>query len=173
MQGSTADERQFRSTAGTFTIPVTETADDAAGDDMAAHGENVALNATLVEASSVFGRGWEAENALDGDTTTEWASSGDGDGDFIVIDLGASQDIIGVEFWTRSMLDGTATTEMYTVTVDGGDSFGPCPAGKPANPNFAAAEFSGRQIRFDIESSTGGNVGAIEVRVFAPAAAGG
>lgn len=170
VQGSTADGRQFRSEIGTFTIPVTDSGDAMGdGDEMAVHGANLALDATLVEASSIFGPGWEGENALDDDTTTEWASAGDGDGGFITIDLGSEQDVVGVEFLTRSMLDGTATTEMYTITVDGGDSFGPFPAGNPANPNFTAIEFSGRQVRFDIETSTGGNVGAIEVRVFAPA----
>ena len=76
--------------------------------------------------------------------------------------------MVGVEFLTRRMLDGTATTEMYTITVDGGEMFGPFPAGSPADPGFAAVEFSGQQIRFDVETSTGGNVGAVEVGVFAP-----
>lgn len=171
VQGSTADGRQFRSETGTFTIPVTSNG-DAMGDDMAIHGANLALEATLVEASSVFGGGWEAENALDGDTTTEWATSGDGDRGFITIDLGSPQTVAGVEFLTRSMLNGTAITETYTVTVDGGDPLGPFPAGNPANPRFTSVEFTGQQIRFDVETSTGGNVGAIEIRVLAPAAAG-
>jgi hypothetical protein len=171
VQGSTADGRQFRSEPGTFTIPVTAAVagDDAAADEMIVHGANLALDATLVEASSIFGSGWEAENALDDDTTTEWATRGDGDGGFITIDLGAAQSVVGVEFLTRTMLDGTATTDMYTVTVDGGEVFGSFPAGNPANPNFSAVEFTGQEIRFDIDSSTGGNVGAIEVKVFAPA----
>lgn len=172
VQGSTADGKQYRSEIGTFTIPVTEPAAGAAdagtGDEMVVHGDNLALDATVVEASSIFGPGWEAENALDDDTTTEWASRGDGDGGFITIDLGSVSDVAGVEFLTRSMLDGSATTEMYTITVDDGETFGPFPAGNPANPNFTAVEFSGQQVRFDVDSSTGGNVGAIEVRVFAP-----
>jgi hypothetical protein len=170
VQGSTADGRQFRSETGMFTIPVTDT-DGAVGDgeEMAVHGANLALTATQVEASSIFGPGWEAENAIDDDTNTEWSSGGDGDNGFITIDLGSKQDIVGVEFLTRSMLDGSATTEMYTITVDGDEVFGPFAAGNPANPNFSAVEFSGQQIRFDVETSTGGNVGAIEVRVFAPA----
>jgi hypothetical protein len=35
-------------------------------------------------------------------------------------------------------------------------------------PNFAAVDASGRIVRFDVDSSTGGNVGAVEVRVLAP-----
>jgi hypothetical protein len=171
VQGSTADGTQYRSETGTFTIPVTDAGDegDAMDDEMAVHGANVALEATIVDASSEFGPGWEPENAIDDDTQTEWATADDGDEGFITIDLGSPQDVVGVEFLTRRMLDGTATTEMYTITVDGGDTFGPFPAGSPAEPNFTAVEFSGQQVRFDIASSTGGNVGAIEVRVFAPA----
>jgi len=169
VQGSTADGRQFQSETGTFTIPVTEVDDAMADDEMIVHGDNLALDATVVDASSIFGIGWEGENALDGDSNTEWASSGDGDEGFLTIDLGSTQDVVGIEFITRRMLDGTATTEMYTITVDGAETFGPFAAGSPANPNFQALEFTGQQIRFDVDSSTGGNVGAIEVRVFAPA----
>ena len=73
-----------------------------------------------------------------------------------------------MEFLTRSMLDGSAITETFTIIVDGGETFGPFPTGNPADPNFAAVDFTGQQIRFEVDSSTGGNVGAIEVRVFAP-----
>ena len=175
VQGSTADGNQYRSQTGTFIIPETETETEgasaaAAGDtpEMVVHGENLALGATVADTSSIFGAGWEAENALDDDLTTEWATAGDGDGGFIVIDLGSQQEVVGVEFITRSMLDGSATTEQFTFTVDGGDASGPFPAGSPANPNFTEAAFTGRLIRFDVETSTGGNVGAVEVRVFAP-----
>ena len=168
VQGSTSDGRQFRSELGTFTIPVTDTGGGTAEGAAPVDGVNLALDATIVDSSSVFGPGWEAEHAIDDDTTTEWATSGDGDGGFITIDLGATEDVIGVEFLTRSMLDGTATTETFTVTVDGADPLGPFPAGNPASPNSSAVEFSGRELRFDIETSTGGNVGAIEIRVYGP-----
>ena len=170
VQGTTADGKQYRSEIGTFTIPVTDSADgeDATGDEMAVHGANLALEATVAEASSSFGPGWEPENAIDGDTETEWATAGDGDEGFITIDLGSPQEVVGVEFLTRRMLDGTATTEMYTITVDDGETFGPFPAGTPADPGFTALEFSGQQIRFDVETSSGGNVGAVDLGVFAP-----
>jgi hypothetical protein len=166
VQGSTADGNQYRSEIGTFTIPAVESGGEA--NEMAVYGANLALDATIADFSSIFGPGWEAENAIDDDTNTEWATAGDGDSGFIVLDLGSSQDVVGVEFLTRSMLDGTATTEMYTVTV-GDQTFGPFPAGNPANPRFTEVEFTGQEVRFDVETSTGGNVGAIEVRVFAPA----
>lgn len=168
VQGSTADGNQYRSETGTFTIPETEGAAPD-GDATEDHGDNRALGASIVDVSSVFGAGWEAENAVDGDTNTEWASRGDGDEGFITIDLGAPFDLTGVEFLTRSMLDGTATTEMYTVSVDGGDQLGPFPAGNVVDPNFSPIELTGREIRIDVDSSTGGNVGAVEIRVFGEA----
>lgn len=166
VQGSTADGGQYRSDVGTFTVPVDESAASA---EIAAHGANLALDADVIDVSSVFGPGWEAENAIDDDTNSEWASQGDGDRGFITIDLGAPHEIAGVEFLTRSMLDGTATTEMYTVTVDDGDPIGPFPAGNPAEPGFSALELNGQKFRFEVDTSSGGNVGAVEVRVFAPA----
>ena len=78
-------------------------------------------------------------------------------------------DVVGVEFLTRSMLDGTATTERYTVSVDSGDPLGPFAAGNPASTNYTAVDLNGQQIRFDVDASSGGNVGAIEVRVFGSA----
>ena len=169
VQGTTSDGRQFRSETGTFTIPVTDAGDAMDSMDEAAHGPNLALDADVVDSSSSFGAGWEPENAIDGDTNTEWATSGDGDNGFVTLDLGSPQKVAGVEFITRRMLDGTAITDTYTITVDGGDTFGPFPAGTPAEPNFTEVDFTGQEVRFDIETSTGGNVGAVEVRVFAPA----
>lgn len=166
VQGTTSDGRQFRSETSTFVIPVLE--GESAGGDGIERGQNLAVGATVVEASSIFGVGWEAENAIDDDTTTEWATSGDGDDGSITIDLGSPEAVAGVEFVTRRMLNGTAITDTYTITVDDGDPIGPFPAGTPAAPNYTAVDFVGQQIRFDVATSTGGNVGAIEVRVFAP-----
>lgn len=167
VQGTTADGSQYRSETGTFTIPDLAASDGTDDETMVDHGENLATAATVVDVSSIFGTGWEAQNAIDGDLNSEWASASDGDDGSITIDLGSVQDIAGVEFLTRSMLDGTATTEMFTITIDSGETFGPFPAGNPVTSNFAEAEFSSQVIRFDVETSTGGNVGAIEVRVFA------
>lgn len=169
VQGSTADGRQFRSETGTFTIPEIETTPGDDTEDAASpRGDNLALLATVSDASSSFGPGWEPENAIDGDLGTEWATSGDGDDAHLTLDLGTTAEVVGVEFITRSMADGTAIAETFTVTVDGGQQFGPFPAGNPAEPRFAEAAFTGRELHFEIDSSTGGNVGAVEVRVFGP-----
>lgn len=165
VQGSTADGTLYRSETATFTIPAsrvsgqsTETVDTRI---------NLAAAATVVEVSSEFNSNFAAFNAIDDAGTTEWSSAGDGDDAFITIDLGSANEIAGVEFITRSMLDGTAITETFTVTVDDGATFGPFPAGTPVEPNFAVLVATGRVIRFDVETSTGGNVGAVEIRVLA------
>lgn len=68
---------------------------------------------------------------------------------------------------TRSMADGTSITDEYTVMIDG-ERFGPFQAGDLANPRFAEVEATGQTVRFEVVSTTGGNTGAVEVRVFGP-----
>lgn len=165
VQGSTAAGVVYQSETGTFTIPETDVS--GGSDETADRGPNLALGASVVDVSSEFSDSFAAENAIDGSGTTEWSSAGDGDDAFITIDLGEPRQIAGVEFITRSMLDGTAITETFTVTVDAGKAFGPFAAGTPVEPNFAAVEGSGQVFRFDVDTSTGGNVGAVEIRILA------
>jgi hypothetical protein len=66
------------------------------------------------------------------------------------------------------MADGSAVTDNYTVAVDGGQPLGPFPAGTPASPRPSQVDATGRLLRFDVEMSSGGNVGAVEIRIFAP-----
>ena len=150
LQGVAADGRLFQGELMTFRTP----AADAAADD-----GNVAVGSTVVDFSSEFSSGFAAALAVDGDLNTEWSSRGDGDDAFITIDLGRAVDITAVGFETRSMSDGTATTDTFTVTVDG-VAFGPFAVGT------AAVEATGQVIRFDVDKSTGGNTGAAEVQVF-------
>ncbi len=166
VQGSSADGRQYRSDTSTFIIP--EPSSDGAATATVAHGPNLALDATVVDVSSEFNDSFSADNAIDDSGTTEWSSAGDGDDAFITIDLGAPEQIAGVEFITRSMLDGTAIAGSFTIIVDDAEKYGPFPAGTPAEPGFAAIESTGQVFRFEVETSTGGNVGAVEVRILAP-----
>ncbi|MGD9702901.1 MAG: discoidin domain-containing protein [Ilumatobacteraceae bacterium] len=165
VQGSTADGTLYRSETATFTIP--DSGASGLPSDTGEPRRNLAADATVVDVSSEFSSAFAASNAIDDSGITEWSSAGDGDDAFITIDLGAASDIAGVEFITRSMLDGTAITTTYTVTVDDGASYGPFPAGTPVEPNFAAVAATGRVFRFDVATSTGGNVGAVEIRVLA------
>ncbi|MFV2000422.1 MAG: discoidin domain-containing protein, partial [Acidimicrobiia bacterium] len=173
VQGAVPDGTLFQSPISTFTLPDLPQGDGGEGDSGMGdggevHGANLAEGATVLEVSSIFSGAWAGENALDGDMSTEWATKGSGDDAFLEIDLGSPQDIVGVEFITRSMSDGTAVTTEYTVTVDGGETFGPFPAGDPSDAMFSEAEFTGQVLRFEVAASTGGNTGAIEIRAFAP-----
>jgi hypothetical protein len=166
VQGSTADGSLYQSELTTFTLPERQEPTDSSPDEQ--HGPNLALDGTVAEVSSEFNDSFAAANATDDVGTTEWSSSGDGDDAFITIDLGTEREIAGVEFITRSMLDGTAIANTFTVSIDGGEPIGPFPAGTAVDPNFASVDATGRMVRFDVEESTGGNVGAVEVRILAP-----
>ena len=91
-----------------------------------------------------------ARNAIDDDLTTEWATTDDGNSASITLDLGSDTAITGVEFVTRSMADGTATTSMYTVTIDGAEPLGPFPAGTVAAPQPVPVTAHGRQLIFEV-----------------------
>jgi hypothetical protein len=165
VQGADAQGNIYQSEIATFTLPEVP---DGGGESMADHGTNVAEGATVLDVSSIFSASWSGDNAFDGDMTTEWATKGSGDDAYIVIDLGSAQPIVGVEFITRTMSDGTATTTEYTVTVDDGETYGPFHAGNQNDPGFTEVEFTGQVLRFDVAASTGGNTGATEIRAFAP-----
>jgi hypothetical protein len=125
---------------------------------------NLALEATVIETSSDFNETFVGANAIDGSIATEWSSRGDGDDAYIVIDLGSSKDITGIGFRTREMTDGSAITDSFTVTIDGGETLGPFDAGV----GFVTADFAatGREIRIDLVATTGGNTGAIEIEIY-------
>jgi hypothetical protein len=168
LQGTTADGTLYRSDVASFTVD--GPAEAASRTPPFAQGDNLALGATVAEVSSEFSDTFAAEWAIDGDTGTEWSTAGDGDDGSITVDLGASQRIAGIEFVTRSMADGSAVTDTFTVTVDSGQPLGPYPAGTPASPRPTQLDVTGRLLRFDVETSSGGNVGAIEIRIYAPSA---
>jgi hypothetical protein len=165
VQGSTADGTLYQSDMATFTIPESQAPASTEDDERP---DNLALGATVIEVSSEFSDVFAAANAFDDSGSTEWATAGDGDDAFIVVDLGGEREIAGVEFITRSMLDGSAVTETFTVTVDGDEPAGPFPAGTAVEPNTAPLDTSGRVVRVDVDTSSGGNVGALEIRVLAP-----
>lgn len=151
LQGVGVDGRLYQSEVATFrTPPATEQLS----------GRNVAVDSVVAEVSSEFSDAFVAANAIDGNPATEWSSRNDGDDGYLVVDLGREVDVIAVGFHTRSMSDGSATAETYTVTVDNTDVYGPFPVGR------VDVTFTGRLIRFDVESSTGGNTGATEIEVF-------
>jgi len=153
LQGSDTAGRLYRSETMTFTTPPAS---------QAAAGTNVAVDATVVAASSEFSDGFAAERAIDGDLGTEWATAGDGDDAWIEIDLGGVTGLVGVRLRSRSMTDGTSIIEQYTVMVDGGEPLGPFDAG-----DVVEVAASGQQLRIDAVTTTGGNTGAGEIEVYA------
>lgn len=124
---------------------------------------NVTGIASVSDVSSEFSASFGGRNAIDGDLATEWSSAGDGDDAYIVLDFGEDMLVSGVGFRTREMTDGTAITTSFTVTANGA-TYGPFDAG----PGLAVAliDFTGQVIRFDVDTSTGGNTGAVEVEVY-------
>ncbi len=127
-------------------------------------GSNIAPSGTVSDVSSEFSSAFSGEFAIDGDRSTEWSSRGDGDDAYIVIDLGREAALAGVGFRTREMSDGTSITTSFTVSIDGGSPIGPFDAGV----GLAVAEFavSGTVVRVDVETSTGGNTGAVEIEIY-------
>ena len=121
VEGTTADGTWYRSDVGTFSVEAVAVA------TTVDRGPNLATGARIVDVSSEFSDDFAAANAIDGDTATEWATDGDGDRGSITIDLGSSEHIGGVAFLTRSMADGTAITDTFTLSVDGADPHRPVP----------------------------------------------
>lgn len=155
VQGSGPDGNLYRSELMSFRTPRA----DAAGTS----GENAALGATVVAVSSEFSADFPADAAVDGDPATEWSSAGDGDDASITLDLGRPVAVTGVALRSRSMSDGSSVVETFTVTVDGGQTYGPFDAGTDAVANDVS--FTGRVLRIDAESTSGGNTGAVEIEV--------
>jgi len=123
------------------------------------------LGATVSSVSSEFNDAFAAAMAVDGDLVTEWSSAGDGDEAFIMLDLGAPREVSGFQFLTRSMTDGTAISETFTVIVDDSETLGPFPAGSPAEPQTSDVSVTGQVFTFEVETSTGGNTGAVEIGI--------
>jgi len=128
-----------------------------------AGGPDLTDGATIAEVSSEFSAAFAAANAIDGDLATEWSSAGDGDDAYVTLDLGAPQEIGAVAFVTRSMGDGSAITETFTLSADGVE-IGTFPAG----PAPIAVSLTAQVLRFAVASSTGGNTGARQIVVRGP-----
>jgi hypothetical protein len=166
VQGIGGDGSLYQSDVMQFTY--TGQSDDGGGTvAVAPPAPNVASLGRVVESSSEYSDAYVAGNAIDEDLTTEWSSAGDGDDAFIVLQFDDKMIVEGVGFRTREMTDGTAITLSFTVTVDGGTTYGPFEAG----PGLAVAlvEFEGYELRFDVDTSTGGNTGAVEIEVYGEA----
>jgi hypothetical protein len=156
VQGSGSDGTLYRSELSTFRTPP--------ADASSTPGENVAIGAEVVDVSSEFSDDFSAVRAVDGNLATEWSSAGDGDDASITLDLGRPVTVAGVALRSRSMSDGTSVVETFTVTVDGGTTYGPFDAGTTFTVNEVG--FTGQVVTIDAERTTGGNTGAAEIELY-------
>ena len=136
-------------------------------------GDNLALaekGASVAAVSSNFAGGeldsaYGANNALDGDPSTEWSSDGDGDGAWIEIALATRTNVTSLGFWTRTM--GTsAQISAFQVVTDLGRTIGPFIVDSAATVSFFETDFEATRLRFEVIESSGGNTGAIEIEVY-------
>jgi hypothetical protein len=149
LQGTAADGTIYVSEVMTFSTPPAPVGGP----------PDLARDAVVTGVSSEFSDAFSAANAFDGDGTTEWSTRGDGDDAWVEIDLGDVKAVASISFRTRSMSDGTAVTETFSLTADG-ELIGTFPADTTVNVAIDA-----QVLRFDVESSSGGNTGAVEILV--------
>lgn len=164
------DERAnvFQSSDLTF---ATSEASDAANE---AFGENVALaskGASIREVSSNWRGGgldspFGANNAIDGDPTTEWSSDGDGDDAWIEVQLDQAYEVVGVGFWTRTMTS-SAQISRFRVLTDDGRELGTfeLPDAKHLY-SFDIPATTTDMLRFEVVESSGGNTGARSIEIY-------
>ena len=139
----------------------------------AVKGENVALiemGAKVAGVSSNYGDGandstFGADNALDGNPSTEWSSDGDGDDGWIEIELPAETHITSIGFWARTM--GTSA-EVFAIQVvtDRGEVDGPFELDDSATIHYFDTELTAKRLRFEVIDSSGGNTGAVDIEVY-------
>jgi hypothetical protein len=127
--------------------------------------------AVVTQVSSNFGGQpddgrWGINNAFDGNSVTEWSSDGDGDDAYFVVALDGTYQIDSIEYWSRQMTDGSSIVESFTVTIDSGETFGPFELPDPDQAYAFAVDFVTATLRFDVETSTGGNTGAVDVAAY-------
>jgi hypothetical protein len=129
------------------------------------------LGATIAGYSSAFGNAdptmpWGALNAVDGSANTAWSSFGDGDGAWLEIKLAQKAHVSRVEYWSRTMTDGTSRVTAFSVTADDGTVYGPFTVPDADQAYSFDVDFETTSIRFEVVSSTGGNTGAVEFGVY-------
>jgi hypothetical protein len=127
--------------------------------------------AQVVDVSSNFGGAanderWGANGAIDGNRGSEWSSDGDGDDAYLTINLIQPIQLSAIEVWSRSMGDGTAQVLSFTITTDAGETFGPFQLNDAEGSHRFELATEAKQIRFDVEASTGGNTGLVEFAVY-------
>lgn len=137
-------------------------------------GRNVASlkgGAKVIGVSSNYGgegndSTYGANQAIDGDPSTEWSSNSDGDRAWIEIELSQTSRLIAIGFWTRTM-GTTAQIREFEIIVDGRTKLGPFTVPNAAGIHYFPVDVAAKRLRFAVVKSSGGNTGAIEIEALA------
>ena len=170
LQGVGQDGTLYRSQDYTFRTPKGDTAGAQA--ETRPSGTNLALlasGAKIVGVSSNYGgdntNSFGANDAIDGNPSTQWSSNGDGDKAWIEIELPAKAHITNVGFWSRTM--GTsAEICTFRVIADGSQTYGPFTLADAGSIHYFATNFTAQRLRFEAVETSGGNTGAVEIEVY-------
>ena len=170
VQGTAADGSIYVGEVHSFrTAPepsVDAAADGAEGSDLVDLG-SLAVGGTVTLMSSNYGGApndgsWGVNQALDGNERTAWSSDGDGDDAYLVLRLSEPARVVVVEVWTRTMSDGTAQINSFTLTGDDGVAHGPFELPDASRAYRFEVDIETATLRFDVETSSGGNTGLVE-----------
>ncbi len=164
LQGTDDNGVIYLSEVMNFTTPPLDTSESA---NLA----SPSRGATVVGYSSAFGEAglderWGAGSAFDDNPNTQWSSAGDGDSAWVEVELAGPARITGVEFWSRSMSDGSSITREFTVTTEQGEVYGPFELPNAEEAYQFDVEFQATILRFELVSTTGGNTGVVDIVVY-------
>lgn len=171
LQGIGADGVLYRSDDLTFRTPP-----QPAASEQESRGENLAsreMGARVVGVSSIFdisGMGedldvWGADNAIDGNPRTAWATQGDGDDAWIEIELGQKTHVTQIGFWSRTM---GASAEIFSIQVTNaeGETAGPFELDGASGIHYFDVDLNASTLRFEAFDTSGSNTGAVEIEVY-------
>ncbi|MBI2861053.1 MAG: discoidin domain-containing protein [Chloroflexi bacterium] len=157
----------YQSDDRTFTTAKGEVTAKPAGRNVAAASER----ARVVGVSSNWGGGdldssFGGNRAIDGNRGTEWSSNGDGNSAWIEIELSQSFDLTALGFWTRTM-GSSAQVSSFSVVTDSGQRLGPFDVPDASAIHYFDVKVKARRLRFEVETSSGGNTGSVEIEAYA------
>lgn len=166
VQGVGADGTLYRSQDYTFHTPA------AAPGTAKPSGANLALlsgGAHVSGVSSNYGGGgntgtYGANNAFDGNPSTQWSSNGDGNKAWIELELAKPMHIANIGFWTRTM-GASAQILSFRVVADG-KTYGPFKLDDADSAHYFPVDFTAQRLRFEAVTTSGGNTGATEIEVY-------
>jgi hypothetical protein len=152
----------FTTGPGDATQAMTNMASQSQGSTIASVSSNWAGGAN----DSAFG----VDHVIDGDMYTEWSTNGDGDGAWLVIDLGQARTLTHFAYRSRKMTDGTSIVTRFRLIFDDTVTIGPMDSPDPdTRYAFALSQpVMAQRVRFEAVTTSGGNTGAKELQLFSP-----